>query len=238
MAVRKLVLWDVDHTLIETRGVGRELFRDAFKGATGRDLEHAATVTGRTERIIFRETVEMHSIPYTPELFDRYADLLARGYRVRIAELARRGRALPGAVDTIAALADVGIIVQSVLTGNLRSVAETKLTTFGVNIGLDLDVGAYGCDDDVRAELVRVAQRRAYEKYGTRFEADTTVVIGDTPSDIAAAHEGGARVIAVASGKSTLEELAQAGADLVLAGLENTVVVMEAVVRLTRQDRA
>ena len=169
MGVRTLVLWDVDHTLMETGGVGFELFRTAFERATGRELEHPAEVTGRTEPAIFRETVELQRMPYSPALFDRYAALLAAGYVAGADEMARRGRALPGAAEAIAALASTDGVVQSVLTGNLRPVAETKLQTFGLDRGLDLGVGAYGTDDDVRANLVPVARRRAAEKYQTDF---------------------------------------------------------------------
>jgi phosphoglycolate phosphatase-like HAD superfamily hydrolase len=229
MGVQTLVLWDVDHTLMETGGVGFELFRAAFERASGQKLVHAAEVTGRTEPAIFRETVELQRIPYSSALFDRYAELLAAGYVASADEMARRGRALPGAAEAIAALASTGKVVQSVLTGNLRPVAETKLRTFGLASGLDLGVGAYGTDDDVRAHLVPVARRRAAEKYQTDFPAGATVLIGDTPSDVQAALDSGARIIAVASGKSTPEELRRAGASVVLPGLHDTYSVVRAV---------
>jgi phosphoglycolate phosphatase len=229
MGARTLVLWDVDHTLMETGGVGAELFRAAFEQATGRALEHAATVTGRTESAIFRETAELHGISWSNELFDRYADLLARGYRQRTAEMTRRGRALPGAAAAIAALAGADTVVQSVLTGNLRPVAQAKLQTFGLDGGLDLNVGAYGSDDPVRARLVGIARARACRKYQTRFDGRATVLVGDTPGDVQAALEGGARVIAVASGRNTAEELRQAGAGIVLPDLQDSDGLVRAV---------
>src|SRR5215471_7750799 len=220
MGARTLVLWDVDHTLMETGGVGFELFRAAFEQASGQQLRQAADVTGRTEPAIFRETVELQGIPYSPALFDRYAALLAAGYVAGASEMAQRGRALPGAPETIAALAR---------TGNVRSVAETKLRTFGLDDELDLDVGAYGTDDDVRANLVPVARRRAAEKYQTDFPARATVLIGDTPSDVQAALDSGARIIAVASGKSTPDDLRRAGAAVVLPSLHDAHAVVRAV---------
>lgn len=229
MVARTLVLWDVDHTLIETRGVGAGLFRQAFEQTTGRKLEHPADVTGRTEPAIFQETAEAHGIAHTRELLDRYASLLAAAYQARQVELAARGRALPGAAAAIAALGRVNGVVQSVLTGNLRSVAETKLKTFHVEAGLDLDVGAFGSDGEARPDLVSIAQQRAGKKYHTRFGAGTTVLIGDTPSDIEAAHEGGARIIGVATGKSSAAELRQAGADAVLGDLQDSAAVISAV---------
>ena len=119
--------------------------------------------------------------------------------------------------------------MQSVLTGNLRPVAQAKLQTFGLDRLLDLDVGAYGSDDLVRARLVGIARARASRKYQARFDSAATVLIGDTPSDVKAALEGGARVVAVASGSNTAEELQQAGAGVVLPDLQDSERLVRAV---------
>jgi phosphoglycolate phosphatase len=132
MPASMLVLWDVDHTLIETRGVGAELFRQAFENVTGRTLELAPEVTGRTEPAIFRQAAELHSVTVTSQLARQYEAELTAGYRAGIRELTVRGRALPGAAAAIGALAAAGSFVQSVLTGNLRGVAEVKLRAFGL----------------------------------------------------------------------------------------------------------
>jgi phosphoglycolate phosphatase len=240
MGGRTLVLWDVDHTLMETGGVGAELFRAAFEQATGSPVQSPVTVTGRTEPAIFREAAERQAIAWSQELLDRYALLLARGYQERAGEMARRGRALPGAAQAVAALGRVSTVVQSVLTGNLRPVAQTKLETFGLDAGLDLDVGAYGSDDTVRARLVGIAQARADRKYQACFGREATVLVGDTPGDVQAGHEGGARVVAVASGRNTAEELSQAGADVVLPDLQDTGRVLSVILgrAITAQDSA
>jgi phosphoglycolate phosphatase len=115
------------------------------------------------------------------------------------------------------------------LSGNLRSVAQVKLETFGLDGGLDLDVGAYGSDDTVRSRLVPIAQCRAGRKYQASFDAQATVLIGDTPADARAGHEGGARVVAVASGRNTVDELSQAGAEVVLLDLHDSERLVHAV---------
>ncbi|GAA1579347.1 haloacid dehalogenase-like hydrolase [Actinomadura kijaniata] len=217
--ITTLVLWDVDHTLIETGGVGREIFADAFAHAVGRPMEQMAEVSGRTEPDIFRETAELHGVEVDQELFEKFAEQLAKGYEERAEEMRQRGRALPGAAEALEALAADPRVAQSVLTGNIRPAAETKLRVFGLDRRIDFEAGAYGSDDGVRPRLVTIAQRRAAERYGMVFDAATTVLIGDTPSDVATGREGGARVIAVASGKSTADELRDAGADLVLEDL-------------------
>jgi phosphoglycolate phosphatase len=229
MAARTLVLWDVDHTLMETGGIGAELFGAAFEQATGQPLVDAAPVTGRTEPAIFRESAERQSVPWSEELFDRYAAMLALGYQQRAAEMARRGRALPGAPEAIEALTKTGMTVQSIVTGNLRPVTEVKLATFGLDAGLDLDVGAFGSDDVLRAHLVQIARQRAGRKYRTRFGPMATVIIGDTPADVQAGFDGGARVVAVATGRNTAGELQHAGARIVLPDLRDSNSVVRAV---------
>jgi phosphoglycolate phosphatase len=229
MATHTLVLWDVDHTLIETRGVGAELSRAAFEQATGRALDHAVAPAGLTEPAIFRQNAERQSVAWSTALFDRYAALLARQYQERAAELAQRGRALPGAAGAIAALAQTGVVVQSVVTGNLRLVTQVKLKAFGLDPGLDLDVGAFGSDDPVRARLVVIAGVRAAARYGTRFDPEATVVVGDTPADVQAARQSGAKAVAVATGKSTAGELLRAGAWTVLPDLRDSGGLVRAV---------
>jgi phosphoglycolate phosphatase-like HAD superfamily hydrolase len=217
-----LVLWDIDHTLIETRGVGGEIYADAFRTVTGHPLKEMPALAGRTEPVIFREALKAHGIVDSEGLYSRFADEQARGYAARSGELRRRGRALPGAADALRALADRSNVIESVLTGNTRPAAEIKLRTFGLDRYLDLSVGAYGTDDDERANLVKVARQRAEAVHGVRFEAESTVLIGDTVNDVAAARDSGARIIAVATGSDSTEDLADAGADTVLRDLTQT----------------
>ena len=124
---------------------------------------------------------------------------------------------------------------QSVLTGNIRPVAEVKLSAVGLRDPLDLCIGAYGDDHEVRAELVQVARRRAAAVHGRDpddFGGLSTVLIGDTPLDIEAALAAGARAVGVATGPSQAADLYAAGAHAVLPDLTDTRAVMEAVVSL------
>ncbi|WP_283206656.1 HAD hydrolase-like protein [Nocardia cyriacigeorgica] len=149
---------------------------------------------------------------------------------VRRADLAARGRALPGVRAALDALAQMDGAVKSVLTGNIRPNAFVKLDTFGLaGHPLDWDIGAFGFDDHVRANLVGIAHRRAAEKYGVPFVRDNTVLIGDTPNDVRAGLEGGAKVVAVATGSDRAEVLVETGADTVLPNLEDTASFMAAV---------
>jgi len=224
-----LVLWDVDHTLIETRGVGGELYRAAFEKTTGRPMMHKAEITGRTERAILTETLRLHGLASSEEYQSRYAEALAQQYEEHTELLRRRGRALPGAKEALAAVGELPGVVQTLLSGNLRAVAVTKLRVFDLDQYVDFEVGAYGDDEEDRSKLVTVAQARAEEKYGMVFERTNTVILGDSLSDVETGRKGGARVIGVASGRSSTEELREAGAEVVLDDLREVGRVVEIV---------
>jgi phosphoglycolate phosphatase len=97
--------------------------------------------------------------------------------------------------------------------------AFAKLHAFGLDQWLDLEVGGFGSDDIVRSKLVDASRRKVRAKYGLEFDRSSTVLIGDTPLDVKAARDGGAKVIAVATGVYTVDQLTSAGADAVLESL-------------------
>ncbi|MFD4790336.1 HAD family hydrolase [Streptomyces sp. NPDC058459] len=214
-----LVLWDIDHTLMATRGLGGELWAEAFEQVTGVSLHEQASVTGSTERVILRETARLHGLAYDEDLFTRFADALGSVHVRRAAELRERGHALPGAVSVLAALADRDIR-QSVVTGNVRRAAEVKLSVFGLDTYLRLEDGAFGEDGEERPELLSLALQRA------GVAGAQAVFLGDTPADVAGGRDAGVRTVAVASGKTSAAELADAGAEVVLDGLADTVQVL------------
>lgn len=221
-----LVLWDVDHTLIETRGVGFAIYQRAFPAATGRPLVELAKVSGRTELDIMGETLRINGIEPTDKAVNELAAALIQGYEDARNELASRGRALPGAYDTLAELAANAAVFQTVLTGNLREVARIKLEVLGLDGFLDLEAGAYGDDHQERTELVAIAQQRASERVGAEFDNDATVLIGDTPNDVAAGLAAGVRVIGVATGKTGSDELDKAGATRVCRSVTEVVPLL------------
>jgi len=239
-----LVLWDLDGTLLNAGGVGAELYTMVFDQLFGRSLDALAPMAGRTDRAIILETLELAGIAEPRRHVDSFiAGLTARAPSAREA-IALRGRALPGATAALAALAALssgrdgaagfgGRVHQSVLTGNIRPVAEVKLAALGLRDLLDLCIGAYGDDHEVRTELVGVARRRAAARYGrsapgTDFGGVSTVVAGDTPLDIAAALAAGARAVGVATGPFTAADLRAAGAHAVLPDLTDTSLVLSA----------
>jgi phosphoglycolate phosphatase len=223
-----LVLWDVDHTLIDAGGLSGHLYGLVFASLFGRELPAVAPMAGRTDRAIILDTLARAGIGEPGS----HVDAFIRGLTSAAPQFGERvrssGRALPGAVAGIAAMAAAGV-VQSVLTGNIRPLAEAKLGALGLTAHLDLDVGAYGDTHEVRAELVPVARRAAGQAYRADFGGPATVIIGDTTLDVQAALATGARAVGVATGSCTAAELAAAGAHAVLPSLADTGRVVEAV---------
>ena len=171
----------------------------------------------------------MYGIDDPGDYFPKFVQAQAEGYRTRAGEMRRRGRLLPGAREALESLAALPDIHQTVLTGNPRPSAEAKLSIFGLASLLNRDAGAYGDDDAVRANLVNIARQRAREQTGITFTEKTTVIIGDSPSDVEAALKGGAQIIAVTSGNTSEERLQSAGATTVLKDLTDTAAITRAV---------
>jgi phosphoglycolate phosphatase len=229
-----LVLWDLDGTLLHAGRVGSDLYALVFAGLFGRSPEVLAPMAGRTDRAIILETLELAGISDPRRYVDPFiAGLSAHAPGVRDA-VAAQGRALPGAAAAIAATAALpspGRVYQSVLTGNVRPMAEVKLSALGLHELLDLRIGAYGDDHEVRAELVHLARRRATARHGLRpadLAGSATVVIGDTPLDIVAALAADARAVGVATGRYPAADLVAAGAHAVLPDLTDAALVVQA----------
>jgi phosphoglycolate phosphatase len=243
---RLLVLWDVDYTLLDAGGTGRELYQIAFLEMFGRDMPQPGSMAGRTDRAIAVEVLTLAGVPEPRRQVDAFHALMA-ARAPGLAHVAReRVRALPGAEQAVAALADGhpgaghgrvrragaggrGQTVQSLLTGNIRPLAEVKLGALALAGHLDLDAGAYGDAHEVRAELVPVARRNAELAYGGDFGGQATVLVGDTPFDVGAALATGARAVGVATGGFGVAELAASGAHAVLPDLADTDRVLAAI---------
>jgi phosphoglycolate phosphatase len=219
IAPRLLVLWDIDHTLLASRGVGREMYVRAMPAAFGLPFVGLADVSGRTELDIIAETLELHEVKPTLSNIARLAKSLTDSYEAARGELAQRGQVLPGAREALTVLAAEPTVHQAVLTGNLKSVARIKLEVFDLAHFIDLESSAFGDDHADRSELVAIAQNRAAKSTGTIFKRVNTILIGDTPRDVEAAHSAGVKSIAVASGRSSEGELQAMGADHVLPSL-------------------
>jgi phosphoglycolate phosphatase-like HAD superfamily hydrolase len=225
----RLVLWDIDHTLVDYTGLGATWYAAALAATTGAELTTYPDFGGRTERAISTDLLIAHDIEPTEELLQElWKALIAESERA-VEHLPTSGRALPGAAAALTAFAGHGGVVQSLVTGNLPEISRHKLAAFGLDEHLDLEIGGYGTLSAHRPDLVPHAVAQAVAKHGTPFAADAVVVIGDTPNDVEAALAHGAIAIAVATGHYPAAELRAAGAHTVLPDLADTEAVRTAV---------
>jgi phosphoglycolate phosphatase-like HAD superfamily hydrolase len=223
----RVILWDVDGTLVQTGGVGAEAFRTAIETLYGVPAgDHGVSLAGKTDPQIAREILTVLDLHDDGDA-TRLPGLLAETERLVAAgrdRIRARGRVLPGVPALLAALQGPGT-VQTVLTGNTAANAAVKLDAFDLPRWLDLDVGAFGSDDANRNALVEVALARVERRYGS-VDRRRVWVIGDTPLDAACARSGGVHCLLVASGFAARAALDTAGADHVVDDLTDTEAIL------------
>ncbi len=227
----RLVLFDIDGTLLLTGSVGQNSARDSLVrvfGTSGRVDE--IYPGGRTIDGIFRDT--MLDAGFTEEAFlakrgELYDDFLAE-FRNRIQNGNHDIKPLPGALELVKSLVQDQDVLLGLLTGNHEITAREKLEI----AGFDHDwfkVGAYGDESTDRVSLVPLAQQRASHLLGTLVDSQYTVVIGDTARDVECARENGARSIVVATGTDDIEMLRQSQPDYLFPDFRNTQDVLAAI---------
>ena len=218
------MLWNIDLTLLDVAKVTREAYAEAFRKVTARPLVQLPQMAGRTEPEIFFDALALNGVSLrdaeSERLLAPFGAELATSLAARRDLLAAQGQLLPGAAESLAAVANEAGVTASVLTGSSRPNATLKLRAFGLDRYVDLTVGGFaGSDPYPKGTLLRVVRQRAEEKYHLSFAEAATVYIADSPRDVEAARVGGARSVAVASGRASTAELRDAGASAVLPDL-------------------
>ena len=210
---KRLLLFDIDGTLINSGGAGMEALKCALKERfkIEDDLEDIE-IAGMTDSGIVVSILNKHRIPDNAEnitaFLDSYVHFLSR-------ELTRRkGNLLPGVLELLKKLKTRKHVVLGLLTGNVSRGAQLKLGHYGV--WHFFEFGAFADDHHDRNQLGSFARARAKEKHGREFSAEEIDVIGDTPRDIACGKALGARTIAVATGSWSRERLAEHGPDILI----------------------
>lgn len=234
MATQRLVLWNIDHTLVDVGRVTREAYAEAFQRVTGRPLVRLAPTAGRTESEIIFETLAFNDIVTEDEHLARFMAALADTFAARRKQIKKVGRVLPGAREALSAVRRTPGVVQSVITGSIHANAVVKLTELGLDTFVDFEVGGYGSETYPKGALIELARTRAGRKYGATFSESATVYIADSPHDVQAAQLSRAAVVAVATGAATEAELRSAGANVVLPTLADTQTVIQAIDYLTQ----
>ncbi|HEY7194387.1 MAG TPA: HAD family hydrolase [Gemmatimonadales bacterium] len=229
----RLILFDIDGTLLWTSGAGRRAIHRALveEMGTAGPIE-TYRFDGKTDPQIVRELLAMAGHPEC-ESEDRITAVCERYVALLTVELAKPTHTTslyPGIKELLAALEPFeaeGRALVGLLTGNVQHGAALKLRSAGLDPAR-FAVGAFGSDSHRRADLPAVAARRASEHTGRRFTGDELVVVGDTPDDVACARPLGARTVAVATGFYKPDALRAAGATHVFENLGDTQAVLHA----------
>jgi phosphoglycolate phosphatase-like HAD superfamily hydrolase len=196
---RRLILWDIDGTLLSTGPVGRRALEQAAARVAGLDEVPHIVMSGKTDQRILREILRAAGIEgerlegLVPQAMATAIELLAEAH----AEIATEGVVHPGVGTLIDRLAKEPDVRQSLVTGNLSPNARVKTEAMQLHAHLDFEVGAYGDDHHDRNELVPIALERAKTLRGESYERDEVWVIGDTEHDLACARAAGVRCLLV-----------------------------------------
>ena len=224
----RLVLFDIDGTILRSGGVGRiameRALNDVF-GTTGTSEYH---YDGKTDRQIVREQMRIEGMP-DEEIDARMDELLGTylsGLRTELASGDREVHVFAGVRELIDRLDSEPTVTLGLLTGNIEEGARAKLGAAGIDISR-FRVNAFGSDHEHRPELPGVAQRRSKDVVGHEIAGDRIIVIGDTPADIRCGESIGARAIGVATGRYSVEQLLEHGAYAVFETLADTDAVMQ-----------
>ncbi|MGQ0649682.1 MAG: HAD family hydrolase [Gemmatimonadaceae bacterium] len=226
----KLVLFDIDGTILWTSGAGRRAMEGALQAHFGTTGSPSYRYDGKTDIQIVRES--MREAGFDDAAIDARIPGVLEDYLVRLASELDASpttvRRFDGVLELLDALEERGDRVLGLLTGNLVDGAARKLEAVGV-APARFRLGAYGSDHEHRHELPAIAVRRAQQSLGIAVDGDRVIIIGDTPADIHCGRGIGARAIAVATGHYTVEELAQHAPAAVFPDLSNTDAIMRAI---------
>lgn len=229
----KLVLFDIDGTILLTAGAGRRAIVTAIGEAVGPSTAlHQVRFDGKTDPQIVTELLEAagHSGPHEAErvnaLCRRYVALL----ELELQRPSNRTTVMPGILALLDRLEAESGVVLGLLTGNLAEGAFLKLKSGGLD-PRRFRVGAYGSDAAHRPALPPIAARRAEPYFGWVPSGSEVVIIGDTPADIACGECISARAVGVATGAYSLSDLEACGPHVVFENLSDTDRVLEAILR-------
>jgi len=215
----RAVLFDVDSTILVTGGAGGVAWQRAFEELYGVEANVAErTDAGMTDpeiaAIVFREAIGREGSPeeraraigaYLKHLPDAVRE--SSGYRL-----------MPGVDELLERLIDAGLLL-GLVTGNVEAAAHVKLSRAGLNRFFSF--GGYGSDSADRTEVTKAALRRAELVSGGTLERAACIAVGDTPRDVRAGHGAGVRVVGVATGKYSVAQLREAGAEWAIETAES-----------------
>ena len=226
----KIVLFDIDGTLLLSDGAGRNAMEAALLAVFGTPGPRSYRYGGKTDRLIVRETMRLAGFT-DAQIDERMQDVLSLylgGLRAHLAGPTHGARALPGVAPLLDAIEEHDQLVLGLLTGNIVEGADTKLRAVHLDPAR-FRVGAFGSDHEERPMLPPIARERASALLGRDVPGDRLVIIGDTVHDMTCGQGVGARAIGVATGGIALSELAPHAPAALFDDLSDTARVMEAI---------
>lgn len=226
----RIVLFDIDGTLLRSDGAGRTAMEAALTEVFGTPGPRDYRYDGKTDRLIVRESMRHEG--FADAEIDARMDAVLDGYVARLrrnlAEGHSRAYALPGVHALLDEVERADDLVLGLLTGNVVPGAEAKLGAVEIAFSR-FRVGAFGSDHEDRPMLPPIARERASALLGVEVPGDRLVIVGDTPADIHCGRGVGARAIAVATGGYERDALESHGPAATFADLADTARVMEAI---------
>ena len=225
---KRLILWDIDGTMLTTGAIGRVALEKAAATVAGLDEVPNVRMSGKTDQKILHDILD--EARFTGEQID---ELLPQAMALSIElmtaaheRIEREGVVHPGVGAVIERLARTPGVRQSLVTGNLSPNARRKVEALGLHAHIDFEAGAYGDDHIDRNELVPMAIRRAEELHGATYAPDEVWVIGDTDLDLACARAAGVKCMLVGTSWDGEQDVSELDADAYFADLSDTDAVL------------
>lgn len=225
----RLVLFDIDETMIHSSGAGRRALERALFDVFERKITFdGITLSGKTDPQIIGEVLHANGLSdeQCAELLDRIFERYLPYLEEEIGR-AEEYRLHEGVVELLEVLRTNGGTFVGLLTGNIERGARIKLQRFDLNRYFEF--GAFGCDSANRMDLPAVAHQRATKKFGHAIERHEIVIIGDARNDVLCAKGYGAKALAVCTGRTTKDTLMQLEPHYIFDSLKDTAQVVDAI---------
>jgi len=216
----RLLLFDVDGTLMRAHGAGSRAMTRAGRAVCGDAFSlEGVSIAGGLDPVIFADAGRRMGLADPMPLHDAFHDAYLAALEVEmLADVPRKPQVLPGVVELLRTLKPRSDLTLALVTGNYRRAVPIKFAAVGLDFSL-FEFGAFGGEAPTRPELVKLALDTHATRSAGASSATDAFVIGDTPRDVDCAHKNGIPCVAVATGVFSAEELRGAGADHVLDGL-------------------